>query len=163
MEEYAKILLFIGGALIFILGGMLTTWLVAPRRPNAEKNTAYECGEEPLGTAWPQFNVRYYVMALVFLIFDVEILLLFPWATVYANPALKALPGWTLFAIIEAFMFIGILLLGLAYVWRKGDIDWVKPQPAVPTPGAPIPTQLYTALNDKYAQPRAAAPLADGQ
>jgi len=87
MQEYAKILLFVAGGLIFILGGMVTSRLLAPRRPNAEKNSSYECGEEPVGTAWHQFNVRYYGMALIFLIFDVEVLLLFPWATVYETKA----------------------------------------------------------------------------
>ncbi|MFN8923307.1 MAG: NADH-quinone oxidoreductase subunit A [Sphingobacteriia bacterium] len=154
MQEYAKILLFVAGGLIFILGGMVTSRLLAPRRPNAEKNSSYECGEEPVGTAWHQFNVRYYGMALIFLIFDVEVLLLFPWATVYADPGLKTVPGWTSFAVLEAFLFIGILLLGLVYIWQKGDIDWIRPeppQPKAPAATVPIPPELYQAVNEKYS------------
>jgi NADH-quinone oxidoreductase subunit A len=79
----------------------------------------YECGEVPEGTAWIRFNIRFYVFALVFIIFDVEIVFLMPWAVVF-----KQLGS---FAFIEGLVFIGILVVGLAYVWKKGDLEWVKP------------------------------------
>ncbi|MBX3103087.1 MAG: NADH-quinone oxidoreductase subunit A [Bacteroidetes bacterium] len=151
ISEFGKILLYLIGSTIFIAGGMLTSRLLAPRRPNPEKNAPYECGEEPLGSAWAQFNVRYYVMGLVFLVFDVEILLLFPWATAYAHPLLKAQPGWMAFAVAEAFVFMGILALGLAYIWRKGDIRWIIPRAQAPAPGARISPRVYAEWNEAAA------------
>ena len=79
---------------------------------------SYECGEIPEGSAWVQFNIRFYVIALIFLIFDVEIVFLFPWAVVYQDLGLLAF--------IEAFIFVLILIVGFIYVWAKGDLDWVK-------------------------------------
>ena len=79
---------------------------------------SYECGEIPEGSAWVQFNIRFYVIALIFLIFDVEIVFLFPWAVVYQELGLLAF--------IEAFIFVLILVVGFVYVWVKGDLDWVK-------------------------------------
>lgn len=153
ISEFGYILLYLIGGIIFVLGGMVSTRLIAPRRPNPEKNAPYECGEEPLGSAWAQFNVRYYVMGLVFLVFDVEVLLLFPWATAYAQPLVAAQPGWLAFAAAEALVFMGILVLGLAYVWRKGDIRWIAPRPEAPAPGANIPAQVYADWNSRQAQP----------
>lgn len=100
-------------------------WLLRPHRPYPEKLTSYECGEEPIGNAWIRFNVRFYVIALIFLIFEVEIVFLFPWALVYRELGL--------FAFIEMAVFLLILLVGLAYVWVKGDLDWDKPRPEIPT------------------------------
>ena len=79
---------------------------------------SYECGEVPEGSAWVQFNIRFYVIALIFLIFDVEIVFLFPWAVVYKELGLLAF--------VEAFLFVLILVIGFVYVWAKGDLDWVK-------------------------------------
>lgn len=79
---------------------------------------SYECGEIPEGSAWVQFNIRFYVIALIFLIFDVEIVFLFPWAVVYQELGLLAF--------VEAFLFVLILVIGFIYVWVKGDLDWVK-------------------------------------
>ncbi len=79
---------------------------------------SYECGEIPEGSAWVQFNIRFYVIALIFLIFDVEIVFLFPWAVVYQELGLLAF--------IEAFIFVLILVVGFVYVWAKGDLNWVK-------------------------------------
>ena len=93
--------------------------LVAPRQnKGGDKLESYECGELPEGSAWVKFNIRFYVIALIFLIFDVEIAFLFPWAVVYQELGLLAF--------IEAFLFVFILLVGFAYVWAKGDLDWVK-------------------------------------
>ena len=96
-------------------------YLLSPRKnKGGDKLTSYECGELPEGSAWVKFNIRFYVIALVFLIFDVEVVFLFPWAVVYQELGLLAF--------IEAFIFVMILVVGFAYVWVKGDLNWVKMQ-----------------------------------
>ena len=92
--------------------------LVAPSKKSKEKLETYECGEESEGSAWLQFNIRFYVIALVFLIFDVEVVFLFPWAVVFKDLGLLAM--------VEMSIFLVILIVGLAYVWVKADLDWVK-------------------------------------
>ena len=118
--DYANVLLFLGLGGIFVLFSLFMAWVVRPSRPTPEKLTTYECGEEPVGGSWVQFNIRFYVIALIYIIFSVEIVLLFPWAVVFKDLGL--------FAFVEAMVFIGILLFGLAYAWKKGDLDWVKPE-----------------------------------
>jgi len=124
ITEFGRVLIFmiVGG--VFVAGGLLFAWLLRPNRPYPGKLTTYECGEVPVGDTRVRFNIRFYVVALIFLIFDVEVVFLFPWAVVYKNL------GW--FAFIEMLVFLGILLTGYAYVWRKGDLDWDKPSPRVP-------------------------------
>ena len=97
---------------------LFISWLIAPSNKTKDKLDTYECGEEAEGSAWLQFNVRFYVIALIFIIFDVEVVFMFPWATVFQENQL--------FYFIEMFIFMSILLVGLAYVWVKGDLDWVK-------------------------------------
>jgi len=92
--------------------------LVAPSKKTKEKLETYECGEESEGSAWLQFNIRFYVIALIFLIFDVEVVFLFPWAVVFKDLGLLAM--------VEMSIFLVILIVGLAYVWVKADLDWVK-------------------------------------
>ncbi len=115
--------------LVFLLFGLFFAWLalmiarlVRPSNPSEAKAVPYECGELPRGTPWVRFNVRFYLIALFFIIFDVEVLFLYPWATVFKQlfPVAGTLVFW------EMALFIGILALGLAYVWAKGDLDWVK-------------------------------------
>jgi NADH:ubiquinone oxidoreductase subunit 3 (subunit A) len=91
--------------------------LVAPRKPNKIKLETYECGIETVGPSWVQFRVQYYIFALVFLIFDVETVFLYPWAV-----AFNQLP---LFAVLEGVLFILILAAGLIYAWRKGVLEWI--------------------------------------
>lgn len=91
--------------------------LLSPKKPNKVKNSTYECGMETVGPTWVQFKVQYYVFALVFLVFDVEAVLLYPWAVAY-----NQLP---LYAVVEAAIFILILLGGLFYAWRKGALEWL--------------------------------------
>ena len=122
--------------------------LVAPHHPNAEKLTSYECGEEPTGNAWLPFNSRFYVIALIFLLFDVEMVFILPWAVVFGNHNLIAQDHrWGWFSLIEMFIFLGILILGLAYVWVKGDLDWIKPNPLLPVTDAKVPQNLYLQFN----------------
>ena len=93
--------------------------LISPRNnKGGSKLLSYECGEVPEGSAWVKFNVRFYVIALIFIIFDVEVVFMFPWAVVFQELGLLAF--------VEMFIFLAILLVGFAYVWVKGDLDWVK-------------------------------------
>lgn len=148
LSEYGKVLLFIVGGCLFVLGGAFLSRLLAPHRPTPEKLVTYECGELPQGTAWTQFNMRFYAMGLIFLIFDAEILLLFPWATVFAKPEfISRAPNWGWLALAEAFVFIAILALGLAYIWAKGDINWVRPEPQRPEAPGTVPLERYETFN----------------
>ncbi|OQX64487.1 MAG: NADH-quinone oxidoreductase subunit A [Chloroflexi bacterium] len=109
---------------LFILVGMLIPAMaiaigafLGPKKPNAIKQSTYECGVETVGDSWVQFKAQYYIFGLVFLVFDVETVFLFPWAV-----SLNNLP---LFAVFEGIVFILILLAGLVYVWKKGMLEWV--------------------------------------
>ena len=124
------------------------TRLLLPNNPNPEKLTSYECGEETVGSAWMPFNSRFYVIALIFLLFDVEMVFILPWATVFGNNDLiKADHRWGWFSLAEMFIFLGILILGLVYVWVKGDLDWIKPKPVKPIVDTQVPVSLYEKLN----------------
>jgi NADH-quinone oxidoreductase subunit A len=115
--DYFFILLFIGLAVFFLAAGLGFSFLVAPHRPNRVKNSTYECGELPIGRSWVQFNVGYYLFALLFLVFDVEAAFLYPWAVVLRSVGVVGL--------IEAGLFILVLILGLVYAWRKGALEWL--------------------------------------
>ncbi len=120
-SSFAGVLLFMVVAVVFVAVTLLLSRLVRPRGSYSPgKLVPYECGENPQGSAWIQFNIRFYVFALIFIIFDVEIIFLLPWAVVFKNLGV--------FAFVEGLIFIGILVVGLAYVWRKGDLAWVKPE-----------------------------------
>jgi len=115
-ESYSVLLgVLVAGALL--VGVAFTTArLVAPHHPNYSKNTTYECGIDPVGEGWSQSQVRYYVYAFLFVIFDVESVFLFPWARVFQGL------GYT--AVVEMGLFIVILAVGLLYAWRKGVLRW---------------------------------------
>ena len=117
---HAAILVYLGAVVAFAAGGLIFWWLISPRRPTDEKAMTYECGEDPKGSAWIQFNIRFYVFALIFVVFDVEAAFLIPWAVVFREIGLLAL--------MEGVVFILILVVALAYVWRKGDLAWVRPE-----------------------------------
>ena len=108
---------FLVGALFVVLNVELVARLVRPSNPNPQKQSTYECGEEPVGIGWVRFHVRYYLYALVYVVFAVETVFLFPWAVVFREM------GWLAFA--EMMVFIAILLLGLAYAWKKKALEWV--------------------------------------
>lgn len=104
--------------LFALVGGTLgLNRLVSPKVPNREKLSTYECGVDPIGTGWTQSTIRYYMFALLFVIFDVEAVFLFPWAVVFEDIGL--------FAFVEMMIFIAILTLGLLYAWRKKVLDWL--------------------------------------
>jgi NADH:ubiquinone oxidoreductase subunit 3 (subunit A) len=108
---------FVCLAACMVGGGLVFSLLVAPHRPGAIKNTPYECGEQPIGQAWVQFNVGYYLFGLMFLVFDVEAAFLYPWAVAFRQLGAVGL--------VEAGLFILVLLVGLAYAWKKGVLEWV--------------------------------------
>ena len=153
ISEFGKILIFLIVGVVAIGGLFFANRLLAPRNPNFEKLSTYECGEEPTGNAWLPFNSRFYVIALVFLLFDVEMVFVFPWATVFGNRELIAADArWGWISLTEMFIFLGILILGLAYVWRKGDLNWIKPSVTLPQTDARIPQSLYDDLNTQQGK-----------
>ena len=152
LSPFGVILLFIIGAILFFVVAMAAGRLLRPQRPSSEKGASYECGEEPVGSARGPFNVRYYLVALVFILFDVELAFLFPWAVVFGDRQLDAGTNgqWSLYDLGEMFLFVAILALGLAYAWVKGYLDWVKPE-AKPTAFTPkVPVGMYDRVNEKY-------------
>src|SRR5664280_784799 len=116
-SEWIYIGLFLVIGIIVPVVPLVFARVVAPRKPNPIKQSTYECGIETVGDSWVQFKAQYYVFALVFLVFDVEAVFLFPWAL-----SLKQLP---LFVVLEGILFIAILISGLVYAWRKGMLEWV--------------------------------------
>jgi NADH-quinone oxidoreductase subunit A len=127
--DYLNVLIFAAVGLAFVFVNLILASIVRPKRTVSEGLETYECGEETIGDAWIQFDIRYYTVALVYVIFAVEIAFLFPWAIVVreamAGTGAAAGAGVGVFALIEGVIFIVILFLGLAYVWAKGDLDWV--------------------------------------
>jgi len=117
LTDYAFVAFFIFFGFAFVGIALAAAWFVRPQRPGKIKGDIYECGETTRGTAWVQYNVRFYVVALAFVVFDVEAAFLLPWAV-----AAKRLG---LYAFAEMMVFIGILIFALAYAWRKGGLKWV--------------------------------------
>lgn len=118
--SFASVLMFLAVGLVSLVLALVFSRLLQPEgKDAADKYIPYECGEVPEGSAWIRFNIRFYVCALIFIIFDVEIIFLLPWAVVFRELG----P----FAFVEGLIFIGILAIGLAYVWKKGDLAWIKP------------------------------------
>ena len=152
LSAFGEVLLFITGGILFILIAFFVSGLLRPNRPNAQKLSTYESGEEAISSAWTQFNLRFYIIALIFLLFEVEILFLFPWATVFANRELlqetNGLWGW--FSVIEVVIFIVVLALGLAYAWVNGHLDWIKPEPSPTEVRTNVPSDLYKKVNERY-------------
>lgn len=119
LTEFGKIFIFLILAALFVGVAVLFSRFIRPARPTREKLMTYECGENPLGTPWIKFNLRFYVVALIFLIFDVEIVLLFPWALSYKE--------FGIYGFLTGIIFLLVLGLGMAYEWRKGDLEWARP------------------------------------
>ena len=118
-QNYSPVLILIIFAVILIALPLVIQYLISPRNnKGGDKLIPYECGELPEGSAWVQFNIRFYIIALIFIIFDVEVIFMFPWAIVYKE--------YGLLGFIEMLLFVSILLVGFFYVWKKGDLDWVK-------------------------------------
>ena len=152
LMTYASVGAFFFVAAVFIFGSLLVGRFVRPNHLYAKKMETYECGETPVGQAWFNFNPRFYIVALVYIVFDVEIAFIYPIASVFKRWVDQ---GRGVFALVELSVFIGILFFGLAYVWVKGDLDWVrtvktsgtKPVGAVPSIAPPVATSLKKAAN----------------
>lgn len=121
--DYANVAAFFLIAIVFVFGAMLVGRWIRPHRLYKQKLETYECGEVPVGQAWFNFNPRFYIIALVYLVFDIEIAFIYPVARVFQQWVAQGL-GW--FALVELLVFVAILLVGLAYVWRKHDLDWIR-------------------------------------
>ena len=117
-RDFGTILLAIFIGIIFLCLPLFLQWLLAPSNKTKDKLEVFECGEDPEGSAWLKINMRFYIIALIFLIFDVEVVFLFPWAVVFKELGLLAM--------VEMGIFLIILSVGLAYVWVKTDLEWVK-------------------------------------
>ncbi len=116
MSDYVYILFFLFLGIAFVAAAFVVSWLFRPNAPSAMKNSTYECGEIIQGNSRVQFNVRYYLFALIFVVFDVEVLFLVPWAVVFRDLGIVAF--------FEMLFFMAILILGLAYAWKKGALEW---------------------------------------
>ena len=121
--NFANVLVFMVLGAAFVGANLLIGRILRPSNPQTRKLSTYECGEPAAGSAWVNFNVRFYIIALIFIIFEVEIAFIFPVAVVFRQWIEK---GHGLYALVHVFLFIMILLMGLVYAWRKGDLDWVK-------------------------------------
>src|SRR5215212_6700247 len=150
----AYIALFAITGFLFLFANLVIGWLVRPRLPNVEKLEVYECGEPTIGSSYVQFDLRFYVVALLFIIFDVEVAFFFPWAMIYGDatqladsrlsegaraaissrlldaPGEVVGPGLAsqllMTGLFDILVFFGVLLVGFAYVWKRGDLDWVR-------------------------------------
>ncbi|HYD49217.1 MAG TPA: NADH-quinone oxidoreductase subunit A [Terriglobales bacterium] len=121
--HFATVGVFFLLAIAFVMLMLTLGKFLRPQNPDPVKLTTYECGEPPTGSAWLNFNIRFYIVALIFLVFEVEIAFLLPVALVFRSWVEQG-QGWFVFA--EILVFLAILLVGLVYVWAKGDFDWLK-------------------------------------
>jgi NADH-quinone oxidoreductase subunit A len=144
IELVQGLTLFMLAGFLMGFGALLFGRLIRPSLPHPEKGAAYECGEPAIGSSWVQFDVRFYVVALVFLVFDVEIALFYPWAVVYG----AAGPEVRLIALYDMLFFFGVIGVGFVYLWRFGYLDWVRaysgrgPDRRVAPPPAPREREL---------------------
>ncbi|WP_020471045.1 NADH-quinone oxidoreductase subunit A [Zavarzinella formosa] len=162
-ELVILILVFLGTGIGFLLVNLTLGKILRPNKPDAAKGTVYECGEPTIGSSWIQFDLRFYVVALLFVVFDVEMAFFFPWATVFgtsnhladastpveARPALlaeltgkpptpgeatpvptpeelEAWKGLARLAFLDLLVFFGVMLVGFAYLWKRGDLEWIR-------------------------------------
>ena len=124
-RQYGLIVIFSALAVGVPTGALVLSWLLSkinirPTLPNAVKLSTYECGFETLTGRWSQYNFRYYSLALIFVVFDVEVVFLFPWAASFGLLSVE----FGLFALLEMVVFVGILVVGWLYAWRKGALEW---------------------------------------
>jgi NADH-quinone oxidoreductase subunit A len=168
-ELVTLILVFLAVGIGFLLTNLMIGKLVRPAKPEVEKGTVYECGEPAVGSSWIQFDLRFYVVALLFVIFDVEMAFFFPWATVFGgsnriaddrivleekaaihqslsrepidasvspDATTAAAKTFSRIAFVDILIFFGVLLVGFAYLWKRGDLEWVRSMAGQHTSGA---------------------------
>ena len=121
--EFGAVLVFMLLGIAVIVGGLVAGWFIRPNKPNPDKNKIYECGEPTVGSAWIRYNSRFYTVALVYLLFDVEVVVLIPAALVLKELAGVGY-GWS--ALVGLLVFLGVLAIGLAYEWYYGNLDWIR-------------------------------------
>ncbi len=114
--DYLVVAAFLVGGALFVTATLGVSWLLQPHKPFPEKLTPYECGSEPIGPPWVQFHIGYYVYALLFVMFDIETVFLYPWAVVFG----MRIP----FILLEMVLFLAVLGAGLAYAWKEGALTW---------------------------------------
>lgn len=133
-EAYIPALMFIVFAIGFGAVNLAVTMILGPKRTSKAKDEPFECGSEPIGSPRVKFSVKFYQVAILFLVFDIEVAFLYPWASLFRelncsgrfDPLTGVCTGTaTLFGVLEMFVFLGVLLIALAYVWRKKALDWV--------------------------------------
>jgi len=179
------ILVFVTGGALFLAGNLFVGKLIRSSTPSPEKGEVYECGEQPIGSAWVQFDLRFYVVALLFVIFDVEVAFFFPWAVVFGSanqaadierpPEQRAAavadlypPGTTppqtppdpaamrslgRIALLDMLVFFGILLVGFAYLWKRGDLEWVRSLASQTRQSGSLSTAEMTTASETPALP----------
>ncbi len=127
IAQYSTAFILLLLAVVLTLALLALSRLIRPNNPSKEKQMTYECGETPVGTGWLRFNIRFYIVALVFVLFDVEMALVYPVACIF-SPILDQPggfgPGLIVFG--ELFFFVGVLFLGLVYIWKRGDLGWIR-------------------------------------
>ena len=116
LTEYLPILVFLGVAIVLAIAMILGSFMVARQAPDPEKLSSYECGFEPFGDSRKQFDVRFYLVAILFILFDVELVFLYPWAVIYRDLGMLGL--------VEMGVFLGILVVGFVYAWDNGALEW---------------------------------------
>lgn len=116
MQFYLAVAMFTVMGFAFVASTLIVARILRPSAPNANKLETYECGPLPTGDAWRQFNMHYYLFALLFVVFDVESAFLYPWAVAYKSAGL--------YAVVEMLIFVGLLFLGWVYAWRRGGLEW---------------------------------------
>lgn len=117
LSRYVFIGLLLVVAVVFALAPLLLVWLIAPRKRSAIKSEAYECGMRTVGETWVRFRIQYYIYAILFLVFDIETVFLYPWAVSYG--------GLGFFALVEMVIFLVLLTIGLVYAWARGALRWI--------------------------------------
>ena len=120
-KYFLPVAIFTIVGIAFVVLTLLASWVIRPHRPSKEKLSTYECGEEPIGPAWIQFRVGYYIYALIFLIFDVEAVFMFPWAAQLIHSKTHAL---AVFGFVDMVIFVAVLAVGWIYAWKKGVLEW---------------------------------------
>ncbi len=149
LSPFGTVLLFLIGGIGFLSVTLFLGKLLRPNRPNPEKLSTYESGEDTVGTAWGKFNPRFYIVALIFILFEAELIFLFPWATVFGSQELATATNgsWGWMALAEMNIFIALLALGLAWAWKEGLFDWVRPKVTAPEFKGKVPVSMYEAFN----------------
>lgn len=147
IEQFGYVAAFLLAGILFLAIVLTLARFIRPNRPNEEKLSTYESGEEPAGNANTRFNPRFYVIALLFVLFEVELIFLFPWAMVFRDKSLVAAsPDWSAFALVEMLIFVGMLALGLAFAWKRGYLDWEKPVVKSTEIDSPVPPEAYDSF-----------------